>query len=497
MALPILPIAAGAIALFLLSQKKEGSYSVAPSDGSSPPVKEPAPPAKTWREMPETLQEQVASALGQLGVSPATGQLSGGVVSADAIKFATQTAALCEAQGFYDVAKQLRGYAEQAAHTVPSPPEVTTIKASAPPGLTDAEKEAIGRTLAMDRDPKVLQALLVRLQALQPSPERDHFIQMTQALILQLQSAQSTTQTLQQIDQVIKSPGIAEVHAAVQPLPPAVIPVITPPPPPPPLPPIVLPPPVLTAPTPPPLVPLPPNPPPPPATSATAEATSEMDALSYAALLPLTGNRILKLAAPLMTGTDVLAWQTILRRDGFAGSVKADKVFGPATQLATKQWQSSRGLVADGQVGPATRGKVGLPLAPMGGDPLSRSPSATPLPQVTAPAGTPGLVFAKVVDPTPNAKVLKAGAATKAETTSWQNILTALGYGGIVGKVDGSWGPKTTEATKALQLYAQTHYRDSKPITVDGTVGPQTRRIVVARTAELKGVVVSGTPFAA
>lgn len=229
MAIPLPAIlAAGGAVLYFLT-RPESAYAQAPSDGSQPAKKEPPPPAKTWREMPPALQEQVAAVLGELGVSPATGELTGAPVSSNAIAAATQTAALCESQGFYDIAKDLRRYAEQAVRQVPTPPAAKEIEKAAPPGLSPAEREAIARTMAMDRDPKVLQALLVRLLKLPPSPERDNYVQMLEALILQLAAAQTTTQTMQQIDQVIKSPGIAEVVTAVQPLPPAAIPVVTPP----------------------------------------------------------------------------------------------------------------------------------------------------------------------------------------------------------------------------------------------------------------------------
>lgn len=227
MAVPIPLLAAGAAALWFLT-RKESAYAQAPADGSKPAKKEPPPPAKTWREMPPALQEQVAAVLGELGVSPATGELTGAPVSSNAIAAATQTAALCESQGFYDIAKDLRRYAEGAVRQVPTPPAAKEIEKAAPPGLSPAEREAIARTIAMDRDPKVLQALLVRLLKLPSSPERDNYVQMLEALILQLAAAQTTTQTMQQIDQVIRSPGIAEVQQAVQPLPPAAIPVVTP-----------------------------------------------------------------------------------------------------------------------------------------------------------------------------------------------------------------------------------------------------------------------------
>lgn len=230
MPIPPIALALGAGALLLMSRKSESaktSYATAPSDGSAPPTREPAVPEKGWAEMPPQLQEQVAAALGALGVSPATGQVTG-APSADSLRMATQTAGLCESQGFYQVAAELRRLAGEAAKKVATPPAAKKLQAVAPPGLSPAEAEAITRTLTLDRDPKSIQALIVKLERMPKSPQRDSFIGMAQALLLQLQAAQSTTATMQQIDQVIKAPTAAAVATAVKPLPPAVIPVAKP-----------------------------------------------------------------------------------------------------------------------------------------------------------------------------------------------------------------------------------------------------------------------------
>lgn len=541
MALPILPLAAGAVALVLfMSKKSAGSYSQAPSDGSKPPKKEPKAPAKSWKEMPPALQEQVAAALGALGVSPATGELGPGPVSPDAIKLATQTAALCESQGFYDVAKELNRLVGLAAKKVPTPPEAETIKAAAPPGLTPAEVEAIARTLTLDRDPKSIEALIVKLQKLPPSPQRDNFIQMAQALLLQLAAAQSTTQTMQQIEQVITSPGIAEVHQAVQPLPPALIPVMTSPPPSLPLPPAPLP----ASPTPASALTL--------AQLKTATGTRILQSgssgtdvkawqeilrrdgfastvtvdgafgpktlaatkawqarhgvaadgkvgaatraqigvqpspaaaaialpTSYAALAPLTGTRVLQSGS---SGNDVRAWQAILRLDGFSSSVDVDGAFGPKTVAATKAWQSQRGLGADGKVGPGTRAKIGSP------------PVKAAAPAVTAPAqakpAPAALSLDQFPDPSPAARTLMKGSKGE-DVKSWQRILIAMGYpmgnfGPNKDGVDGDFGATADRQTRAFQQWGRDRYKDPR-ITVDGKVGPTTRRLVLMRTAEAK-----------
>lgn len=63
--------------------------------------------------------------------------------------------------------------------------------------------------------------------------------------------------------------------------------------------------------------------------------------------------RTLKLQTPRMTGSDVSRWQQFLTGRGvFSGAI--DGVFGPATDGATREYQTSRGLGADGVVGLAT-----------------------------------------------------------------------------------------------------------------------------------------------
>jgi peptidoglycan hydrolase-like protein with peptidoglycan-binding domain len=66
------------------------------------------------------------------------------------------------------------------------------------------------------------------------------------------------------------------------------------------------------------------------------------------------GSRVLRLG---MAGADVLGWQYSLEKDKFR--VDKDGKFGPATEAATKEWQTDHGVKPDGIVGPATLAKVG------------------------------------------------------------------------------------------------------------------------------------------
>lgn len=424
MALPIIPLAAGGALLLLLSKKADAAskspYEQAPPDGSKPATKEPAPPSKTWKEMPPALQEQVAAALGALGVSPSTGEVTG-TPTVESIKVATQTAALCQAQGFYEVAAELNRLAAIAAKKVPTPVEAEGMKAAAPPGLSPEQVEAITRTLTLDRDPKSIQALITFLEKLPASPQRDNFIQMAQALLLQLAAAQSTTETLQQIDQVIKSPGWPQVQQAVQPLPPAVVPVMTPTA-------------ATTATLTGPAVVMP---------SPSATPAPAPQAPSAAQIQKVLGSRILQTG---MQGSDVLGWQQWLQRDGFP-SLAADGKFGPATMAATKAWQAAHGVRPDGLVGPATKGKVGTAA-------VKALPATVPV--ATAPA-------AAAPAPSSGVRVLTRGM-TGADVKAWQQQLVR---DGLKVATDGVFGSGTEAATKAWQA--------QRGVGADGKVGPATR----------------------
>jgi peptidoglycan hydrolase-like protein with peptidoglycan-binding domain/GH24 family phage-related lysozyme (muramidase) len=69
-------------------------------------------------------------------------------------------------------------------------------------------------------------------------------------------------------------------------------------------------------------------------------------------------DRILFLSTPFLVGDDVRAVQRALLRSGYP--VAVDGIFGPGTERAVRQFQASRGLVADGVVGPQTRAKLGV-----------------------------------------------------------------------------------------------------------------------------------------
>jgi chitosanase len=76
------------------------------------------------------------------------------------------------------------------------------------------------------------------------------------------------------------------------------------------------------------------------------------------AATPPPSSNILKLTNPLMRGNEVRKLQEALRNAGIR--VGTDGVFGPDTERAVKEFQLSRGMTADGIVGPATTRALGL-----------------------------------------------------------------------------------------------------------------------------------------
>ena len=72
----------------------------------------------------------------------------------------------------------------------------------------------------------------------------------------------------------------------------------------------------------------------------------------------VTKTRTLKLLSTPMQGEDVRQLQQALNQAGF--DLKADGIFGKATDQAVRQFQQQKGLTVDGQVGAATRKALNL-----------------------------------------------------------------------------------------------------------------------------------------
>jgi peptidoglycan hydrolase-like protein with peptidoglycan-binding domain len=178
----------------------------------------------------------------------------------------------------------------------------------------------------------------------------------------------------------------------------------------------------------------------PPTTIKLTVPTPTVVAAPAPAALP-TAARLLQKGT---SGSDVLSWQNYLRGQGYT-SIAADGVFGVQTDDATKAFQRSRGLTADGIVGPAT---------------LRAATVAAPSSAATAAAGV-AAAAAAAAGAAP--RVLKRGLSGP-DVVAWQTFLRSRGYTTVA--LDGAFGVATEDATKAFQK--------SAGLTADGSVGPNT-----------------------
>jgi peptidoglycan hydrolase-like protein with peptidoglycan-binding domain len=251
--------------------------------------------------------------------------------------------------------------------------------APAIPGVPPALMAQIQRALELERDPAKLEALRTSLAVLPQSPERDMLVGALDALILQIRSAQAISQAATAIDQMTQPGGVPATPTPI----PTVIPA-----------------------------------------------------------LATTSTRILKLVSPNMKGEDVRAWQLVLLAAGYTlGKGGADGVFGPDTDLATKDWQKKRGLEPDGDVGPATRAAIGRPPTAPLAVPATASPQPDPKPktalEVAAEAVAVHLLQLQ-------SKYGVAGSKGRQDLTLVKRFQTAAGATGK--SVDGLPGPGTMVA---------------------------------------------------
>ncbi len=171
---------------------------------------------------------------------------------------------------------------------------------------------------------------------------------------------------------------------------------------------------------------------------------------------PAPGPRTLALTSPPLSGEDVRQVQTALVRWG--AQLVPDGIFGATTDRAVRQFQTSRGLVADGVVGPQTLALLQTSPAPT---PPVPTPPPTPRPP-TQPRPQPQQWSLSLTSP-----------PTRGEDV--RIVQQALARTGIPLVADGIFATTTDRAVRQFQA--------SRGLVADGVVGAQTWALLATQPA--------------
>ncbi|MDX2099336.1 MAG: peptidoglycan-binding protein [Leptolyngbyaceae cyanobacterium bins.59] len=154
-------------------------------------------------------------------------------------------------------------------------------------------------------------------------------------------------------------------------------------------------------------------------------------------------------------GAAVIDLQTTLKNQGyFRGPVTG--VYGPMTEAAVRQFQTTRQLKVDGVAGAQTLSTLQGNSISQQGNPVSGVPLANSVPANSV--GTDAIVSA-----TPLKTALRSGSRGDA-VINLQKQLMQLNY--YSGPITGIFGPKTEESVKRFQA--------SQGLVVDGIAGTKT-----------------------
>jgi peptidoglycan hydrolase-like protein with peptidoglycan-binding domain/cell wall-associated NlpC family hydrolase len=157
---------------------------------------------------------------------------------------------------------------------------------------------------------------------------------------------------------------------------------------------------------------------------------------------------------------------TLLQRA--LGQVKVDGVYGPETETAVRQFQTSRGLAVDGVVGPQTTSALRDRASA-----TATFASFHPATPGDAEAAPESATAAAALGTEPGNGASEAAASEAANTGAVKRLQAALHL-----PVDGEFGPETFAAIERLQA--------RHGLSVDGVVGPKTWKLIgVAKETEL------------
>ncbi len=224
---PGIPLVMAALGLIAFATSTK-SAKAAPAGG---PV---GPSRPEFQNIPLPLLQEMAKVVQELTVTDFATGSDGSVTSAtilgpitkESVQKATNLAAKLEQAGFTAAAKTISDLAKMASAKLPSPPAVNQIPLPAQ-CFTTAESENLNRLVAVERDPKKLQAVLDALKARQVPAECAAqvkvFVDMLSALIIQSQAKIDDETAILKTEEILKT-GAPSTPTKSTPLPAGALP---------------------------------------------------------------------------------------------------------------------------------------------------------------------------------------------------------------------------------------------------------------------------------
>lgn len=192
------------------------AFATSTKSAKAAPAPNGQPVRPEFQNIPLPLLQEMAKVVQELTVTDFSTGPDGSVTSAtilgpitkEAVQKATNLAAKLDQAGFPSAAKTINDLAKMASAKLPSPPAVNQIPLPAQ-CFTTAETENLNRLVAVERDPKKLQAVLDALKARQVPAECSAqvkvFLDMLSALIIQSQAKIDDEIAIHKTEEILKS----------------------------------------------------------------------------------------------------------------------------------------------------------------------------------------------------------------------------------------------------------------------------------------------------